>query len=94
MCAHPQVEVKTKKGDVVPVSLWLRKIEISGAERRCVAVLEPVQRKTVSVSTAGDGERGLSLVFSYFGVVLCGWVWCLPRPVMGSPAVGLELHFG
>ncbi|XP_043196452.1 PAS domain-containing serine/threonine-protein kinase-like [Amphibalanus amphitrite] len=44
------VEVKTKKGDVVPVSLWLRKIETSAAERRCVAVLEPVQRKTVTMT--------------------------------------------
>ena len=58
MCLVPQVEVRTKKGDAVPVSLWLRKIETSSAERRCVAVLEPVQRKTVTVSTeATAGER-------------------------------------
>ncbi|XP_037082570.1 PAS domain-containing serine/threonine-protein kinase-like [Pollicipes pollicipes] len=44
------VEVMTKRGDVIPVSLWLRKIETSSAERRCVAVLEPVQRKTVQMT--------------------------------------------
>jgi hypothetical protein len=42
----PQVEMVTKDEKIVPVSLWLRKLETEG---RCLAVAEPVERRVAQV---------------------------------------------
>jgi hypothetical protein len=41
-----QVEMVTKDEKIVPVSLWLRKLETEG---RCLAVAEPVERRVAQV---------------------------------------------
>jgi hypothetical protein len=41
-----QVEMLAKNEKIVPVSLWLRKLETEG---RCLAVAEPVERRVAQV---------------------------------------------
>lgn len=41
-----QMEMVTKDEKIVPVSLWLRKLETEG---RCLAVAEPVERRVAQV---------------------------------------------
>jgi hypothetical protein len=43
-----QVEMVMKDEKIVPVSLWLRKLETEG---RCLAVAEPVERRVAQVFT-------------------------------------------
>jgi hypothetical protein len=46
MMVVSQVEMVTKDEKIVPVSLWLRKLETEG---RCLAVAEPVERRVAQV---------------------------------------------
>ncbi|XP_013389166.1 PAS domain-containing serine/threonine-protein kinase isoform X1 [Lingula anatina] len=42
-------------GVVVPVSLWLKKLPVTEGELRCIAVMEPVERTTASVTFDSTG---------------------------------------
>ncbi|KAK7861668.1 hypothetical protein R5R35_005350 [Gryllus longicercus] len=61
------VEMLTKDGNVVPVSLWLRKLE---TESRCLAVAEPVERRVARLvmDRAGcimSADAETALIFQY-----------------------------
>ncbi|KAK8767546.1 hypothetical protein V5799_005675 [Amblyomma americanum] len=57
-------------GKVVPVSVWVRKLE-SDSEPRCLVVMEPVQRTTAVVTF--DSARGQILSADKSLAALCGY---------------------
>ncbi|CAN8027257.1 unnamed protein product [Ixodes persulcatus] len=57
-------------GEVVPVSVWVRKLD-SDSEPRCLVVMEPVQRTTAAVTF--DAARGQILTADKSLAVLCGY---------------------
>lgn len=57
-------------GKVVPVSVWVRKLE-SDSEPRCLVVMEPVQRTTAMVTF--DSTRGQILTADKSLAALCGY---------------------
>lgn len=57
-------------GEVVPVSVWVRKL-MSDSEPRCLVVMEPVQRTTTVVTF--DAEKGQILTADKGLAVLCGY---------------------
>lgn len=57
-------------GEVVPVSVWVRKLE-SDSEPRCLVVMEPVQRTTAVVTF--DSARGQILSADKGLAILCGY---------------------
>lgn len=57
-------------GKVVPVSVWVRKLE-SDSEPRCLVVMEPVQRTTAVVTF--DSDRGQILTADKSLAALCGY---------------------
>ncbi|XP_077560384.1 PAS domain containing serine/threonine kinase isoform X2 [Haemaphysalis longicornis] len=57
-------------GEVVPVSVWVRKLD-SDSEPRCLVVMEPVQRTTAVVTF--DSARGQILSADKGLAMLCGY---------------------
>lgn len=57
-------------GEVVPVSVWVRKLD-SDSEPRCLVVMEPVQRTTAVVTF--DSARGQILSADKGLAILCGY---------------------
>lgn len=57
-------------GEVVPVSVWVRRLD-SDSEPRCLVVMEPVQRTTAVVTF--DAAKGQILTADKSLAVLCGY---------------------